>query len=320
MLSNDDVWDCYQRWLAGKQRSPVTVAHYRFTLRDFWSTPKRQGRTWADVGPDDLERFLERICHRHRRHDGRALARNSRAAYSRRVLHFYRWATDHGLLARNPFVDVEPVARARPQASRRTLALDKVAKLLRATATDRRLWIMVALGYYQLLRVGEIVRLSVDDIDLEAPDALLRVQGKGGQETWMALNPTLLPHLRGYLDWLADAYGVAGWQELPAGTALVSSRTQPGRHLSPSYGSQLLAEVMLPVVGQTAHALRHTGASALRTATGSNLLAIQQAGRWRSAESVRVYLDDQPHLVAGFLAQLPDPLSGQADLDGDRGG
>jgi len=295
-LSNRQVWSRYRDWHLDQRHSPATVRHYRVVLHDFWAT--LAPRPWSEVRRRDLDRWLDRRCRPHQAHAGQPLARNTRAAYSRRVLRFYTWASARRLLpGRNPFEDVAPErwAARRPRA----LPLDSVAALLHWLADDPRLYLMVCLGYYQMLRVGEIVRLSVEDVRLDTVTPMLRVQGKGGQETWMALNRALVPHLRAYL---------AG---RPPNGPLIENRRRPGAHLSAGYGAELAARALRPLVGDSLHALRHTGATALRDATGWNLLVVQRALRHASAASTQGYLDDAPELLAGFLELLPDPLERQ---------
>jgi len=305
VLSNSAVWGRFREWLQMQQSSPHTIRHYHTILWDFWAELEhskvtgpdghKMPRAWHQPRPRDLDRWLGRQCRPGKRNGGQPLARSSRAAYSRRVLSFYRWASRKRLLpGRNPLEDV--VAVRRPARQPRALPLGDVGALLHWWADDPRISMMICLGYYQLLRVGEIVALSVEDFHLRADPPIVRVQGKGGREAWMPVNPALLPYLRAYL---------AG---RPTNGPLIANLRYPGEHLSARYASHLLATAMRPVVGETGHALRHTGARQLRLLT-SDIRAIQEALRHASIASTEIYLQDEPVMLAGLLARLPNPLA-----------
>lgn len=293
VMSNSAVWGHYRDWLIGKQRSPVTISEYYRTLRDLFGylhTQKVTGpdgakvpRQWHQVRPQDYYRWLDR-----------PLARNSQHTYSKRVLHFYRLAArKRWLPGRNPLADIDPV---RPAARKpRALPLDSVG-LLFAQLTDLRLNMMVQLAYYQLLRIGEICRLSVEDLDFSSVPPMMRIQGKGDQETWMDINSALVPGLRA---WLVSR---------PPTGPLIPNYTHPGEHLDPKYASHLLAVAMRPIVGDSAHALRHTAATELLAATDENIRKVQVALRHGSIKSTEGYVLTRPGRLVAWLDLLPDPL------------
>jgi integrase len=310
VLSNGGVWGRYLEWMIAQGHKRATIEHYDTIIHSFWTeleTAKVTGpdgrkhpRQWHQARPKDLERWLDRACQPGNANAGAAKSRNTRAAYSRRVLHVYAWAFAKRLLpGRNPFEDVRPAkwAARRPRA----LKLSKVGELLVELADDHRLRMMVMIGYYQMLRVGEICRLSVEDFRFDVDPPLVRVEGKGGVEKWMAVSEALVPILRVYL------------LTRPPNGPLIPNHNHPGEHLDPGYASHLLARAMRPVVGDSGHALRHTGARELRLLT-QDVRAVQEALRHASLSSTEVYLQEEPVLLARLLAQLPDPLAqdGQA--------
>lgn len=295
VLSNHAAWARYREYLIGKQASPVTIREYRLTLLDLWSfleTRKVTGpdgqkvpRAWHQVRPRDFHAWL-----------GRPLARNSQATYSKRVLHFYDLASrKRWLPGRNPLADVEPV---RPAARKpRALPLAKVGELLVALADDRRLHMMAMICYWQLLRIGEVCRLSVEDLDWTSDPPIMRIEGKGDREAWMDISPGLIPGLRAYL------------LTRPSTGPLIPNHQRPGQHLDPNYAACLLAKRMRPIVGDSAHALRHTAATELLEATGENIRQVQVALRHDSIKSTEGYVKTRPGRLVGWLAQLPDPLA-----------
>lgn len=296
ILSNQQAWLKFKADLDARGASPRTVHVYRVPLKDFWQQiEQRKGGAWYHATPADFKRYLERRCKPGTRNAGQPLARNTRAHYSDRILRFYAWATQTGLLPRNPLVGcvAERWARSRPRA----LRLEQVATALELL--DGRERVMCALGYYQMLRVGEMARLSVEDVHLTGRVPLIRIQGKGGYEDWMDVTPALVPILRAYL------------ATKPPSGPLLENYARPGAHLSADYCARLLARALRALVGDTGHALRHTGATELLIATGDNVYVVQQALRHRTLKATQVYLAARPGRLAGQLARLPDPLKAE---------
>jgi integrase len=174
------------------------------------------------------------------------------------------------------------------------LPVSAVGELLVELASDRRLVMMVILMYQQGLRVGEVCRLSVEDIALGADPPRIRIDGKGGQEDWMPLSAALIPGLRA---WLLTR---------PSSGPLIPNYRFAGEHLSARYGATLLAAAMRPVVGDSGHALRHTGATQLARLTRDPFI-VQAFLRHANLGTLSVYVGGAPGLAAA-LARLPDPL------------
>lgn len=302
VLSNKAVWKRYEQWLLGQPCRAATIRHKRTILRGFWSYLERRKppRAWHEGTPEDLRRWLDQPCQPGGPNAGEARSRNTRASYSRHALVFYRWATDARLLARNPFQGV----RAERWAARRPRALDLsvVGKLLAELEDDRRLHMIAMICYWQALRIGEVARLSVEDIDLHKARPVMRIEGKGGVEEWMEISPGLLGGLRA---WLLTR---------PPTGPLIPNYQCPGRHLDPKYIAHLFAKATRPVVGDSAHALRHTHATELYEATG-DIRKVQLALRHASVTSTEGYVKTRPGQLLAWLAQLPDPTAGAKELE-----
>lgn len=124
---------------------------------------------------------------------------------------------------------------------------------------------------------------------------MLRVEGKGGREDWVPLNPALIPGLRAFL------------LTRPASGPLIPNLRFPTEHLSPRYAAGLLARAMRPVVGDSGHALRHTAATQLRRLTHDPYL-VRDALRHSNLQQQGVYVGADLELLADALGKLPDPL------------
>jgi integrase/recombinase XerC len=120
---------------------------------------------------------------------GQADAGLSRTTLARRgaaVRAFYAWASDTGLIEANP---AARLASARPASALPTVlsSADMTTMLEAAEAKasggdpiEIRDWAAAELLYATGMRVGELVGVDVDDIDVS--ERLVRVMGKGGKE------------------------------------------------------------------------------------------------------------------------------------------
>lgn len=295
VLSNHHVWRRYEQWLLESRHSRNTIDHYSTVLHGFWGylERRRPPRAWHQARPKDLQGWLNQPCRAGGPNAGHPRSRNTCASYSRHAKNFYAWASKRRLLpGRDPFAEFTPVrwAARRPRA----LELSVLGKLMVEIADDQRLWLMAMLAYYQLLRIGEIARLSVEDLLLDNATPMVRVQGKGDREVWMPLNPALVGPLRAFL-----------LTRPPTGPLIPNYRC-PSEHLGPTYAAHLLARAMRPITGDSAHALRHTGAQQLRLLTKDPFL-LQEALRHASLTTVEAYVKREPQLVAEALARMPRP-------------
>ena len=163
-------------WMVAERgRSPNTVGAYRRDLRTYASWLGQRGLTLAEVTGPVIEDYLA-----HLRSQGRAPSSIARALVVVRCLH--RFLSQEGHLEADPSFGVE--APRVPQGLPRALAEEEVASLIAAVvghdAIARRDRAMLELLYGAGLRISELVRLSLPDLDLGG--GLLRAFGKGSKE------------------------------------------------------------------------------------------------------------------------------------------
>jgi integrase len=280
-LPSTAAWERYVLLLRRRRRSQETIDLYRVVLRELWAFLADQHHDWRQVTPELVDAWL----------DSQVRAAWTRNTYGRVVRRFYACAVSRGWLdGPNPLEDWTPPPAPPPRP--RALPLDAIGELL--AVVDPRIRMMVLLGYFQALRVGEIVRLSVEDLALGADPPMIRIDGKGGKQVWMPLSPALVGPLRTFL------------LLRPARGPLIPNHRDPDRHLHPKYAAHLLASVMRPVVGDSGHALRHTAARQLRRQTHDPFL-VRDALRHAGLGSLEFYTQD-PETLAAALGLLPDPL------------
>ena len=161
--------------LAEKGRSANTLGAYRRDLRAYVGWLAGRGLTLAEVGPPTIEDYVASLRHR-----GRAPASVARALVAVRCLH--RFLSLEGYLGSDPAAGVE--APRVPQGLPKALSEEEVASLIAAVvgndAVARRDRAMLEVLYGAGLRISELVRLSLPDVDLD--QGVLRAMGKGSRE------------------------------------------------------------------------------------------------------------------------------------------
>ncbi len=178
--------------LAEKGRSANTLGAYRRDLRTYVAWLHARQLTLADVTGPTIEEYVV-----HLRGEGRAASSVARALVVVRCLH--RFLSLEGYLGADPASGVE--APKVPQGLPRALAESDVASLISAVvgndALARRDRAMLEVLYGAGLRISELVRLSLSDLDLQA--GVLRAFGKGSKERVVPVAGMALEALEAWL-------------------------------------------------------------------------------------------------------------------------
>ena len=266
--TSDDVIDRFLVELsASRGLSDHTCRAYAGDVRHLVAFAARRGTAWDDVDLATLRAWLAAMV----------TAGLSRATVARRgaaVRTFYAWAAREGLVPQDPalrLVAAHPGSRV-PTA----LGADPVTRLLdaargRAESGDPgalRDWAALELLYATGVRVGELVGVDVDDLDVDG--RLLHVVGKGGKERVV---PVGLPAVAAARTWLAD--GRPRLATPTSGPALLLG-ARGGRLDQRQLRSAVHAAAAAAGVDDVApHGLRHTAATHLLHG-GSDLRSVQE--------------------------------------------
>jgi site-specific recombinase XerD len=195
-----------------------------------------------------------------------------------------------------------PVARIpRPRAQRKLPVVLSRQELRRLFAALRNLKhrAIVMLVYASGLRVGEVVRLKVSDIDSRRRLIHVR-QSKGRKDRYVVLSDVALITLRQY--WLA--YRPRDWL-FPGG--------RPGRHLNERSVQKVVqqARARARIRKQfSVHTLRHSFATHLLEG-GTDLRYIQELLGHKSTKTTQIYT----HVSRRNLAQIESPLDRLMDRE-----
>jgi integrase/recombinase XerD len=177
-----------------------------------------------------------------------------------------------------------------PQRLPVTLSADEVRRLLDAASTLRER-AMMEIAYSGGLRLGEVLRLKVTDID--SGRMVIRVErGKGGKDRQVMLATSLLETLRAY------------WKQRKPRTWLFPG--QGGKPLHPTMvqraftAAKRAARIDKPV---SFHSLRHSFATHLME-SGVNVRTIQALLGHRSLGTTERYT----HVAGAYLRETRSPL------------
>jgi site-specific recombinase XerD len=179
----------------------------------------------------------------------------------------------------------------RPKTLPAVLSAEEVLRLF-AALPDNRYRTLVRTAYACGLRIGEVVRLRVADID--SPRGVLMVrQGKGRKDRQVPLSPGLLAELRAYwrryrpVDWLFPGQ-------------------KRGQHLHQGALQRVFARIVRPLgfrKGVSMHTLRHSYATHMLEA-GVDVVTLQHLLGHRDLSTTARYL----HVSTQHLQRAPSPL------------
>lgn len=278
----DDVWiNKFRSHLAtDRDASIYTRRNYRQALEEFWRWHKEERQTppaWEKLQRDDFRSFV------------RFLGRQqlSRAAIQLRfsaLRTFYKFQIRHGAVATMPIKGLAlpklekrlPKYLTREQMGELLIAPLKVLDRPKSKSAGRPVSVAACFRdvailetiYSCGLRVSELSGLRVEDVD--APEQLVRVRGKGRKERLVPIGAPALQAIERYWSLLPDR---------PAGiTPVFQSETKARSPVSTAMVARRLKQY-LALAGLdpalTPHKLRHSYATHLLDA-GADLRSVQE--------------------------------------------
>jgi integrase/recombinase XerC len=267
---------------AGCNRSPHTVRAYLTDVRSLLEHASRLGHNdLRGIDVRVLRSWLAKLTS-----TGRARATMARRASAARV--FTAWAARRGLLEADPAVALGTVKRRLDLP--RVLRQEEAAELMERAAANAgygtpaglRDRAILELLYATGIRVGELARLDIDDIDRARQ--LVRVIGKGDKERRV---PIGRPACRALDDWL-----------LRGRPALATDRSGPALFLGVR-GGRVDQRAVRSLVHAHArdvpgapdiapHALRHSAATHLLEG-GADLRSVQELLGHSSLATTQIY-------------------------------
>ncbi|GAB3272049.1 tyrosine recombinase XerC [Microbacterium lacusdiani] len=264
-----------------RRLSPATVRAYRNDLRDLQATIGD-----LELRDVDLEHLREWLWQATKRGDERStLARRTSSARA-----FFRWAHEEELVPADPSLRLVAPKRGRtlPHVAAAEALGGVLDRLGQAAAEGDPVALrdhaLLELLYGSGIRVSELCRLDVDDLDLDRATA--RVLGKGSRERVVPFGAPAQRALGAYLIRGRPALAARGAGAGPA----VFLGVRGGR-MGPRAVYDLVTREVGPVVGSSAvgpHTLRHSAATHLLDG-GADLRAVQELLGHASLGTTQIY-------------------------------
>ena len=274
-----------------KNASPHTCRGYQNDLEEFENFLKSSGIYLSPAGEIEMEK-VDRIAIRkylsflHRKNKKSSIARKVSTLRS-----FYKYLTREHLVPSNPAksVSTPKVEKLLPT----TLTVDEAFRLMESPAEKSRLRDRAILEflYSSGIRVGELVGLNVNHLDLEL--GIVKVMGKGRKERIVPVGVKAIEALKAYLEERGDLDG-----EEPLFLNL-----RGGRLTARSVGRLVKKYTRRSGIFRkvSPHSLRHTFATHLLDA-GADIREIQEMLGHASLSTTQRYI----HLSLGKLMEVYD--------------
>jgi len=314
-LPDATVRDFGDRWLASKKAevSDATHVFYDIAYRKFLKHlgPKADSALFK-VTKDDIQRWRDGMAEK--------LAPTTVNHNLKFIRMFFAAAKREGNVADNPAEDV-PILKRTVKTTRRPFTLAELKTLLKAADTEWRS--MILFGLYTGQRLGDIARLSWDQIDLEAKEIRLQTS-KTGRHQKIPIPPPLLKHievlrkgksgepfLHPRAEDIVDTQGKTGslsvqFHKLMAEAGIVKAKKHRKNEKEEMEENPKARRGEAKV---SFHSLRHTTTSLLKNAGVSPAIAEEFVGH-DSAEMNRVYTHIELEAMKKAAGLLPDVTAG----------
>jgi len=285
-----------ERFLRSLDVSPNTARTYREALKSF--TRWLEDQSYPQLDPATLKAYRDWLK------DHRAA--NTALTYWAALRRFFSFAVAEGLIARNPVDGVKGLRR--PQGHlRRDLTRAELRALFdaidRSTEIGKRDFAMISLMVRGGLRIIEVQRANVGDLEVRRGRKILRIWGKGRDERdeFIVLAE---PVERALLEYLACREEPAAEAPLFARVGRKRDQRLSTRHIRRRITHYLeLAGIKTPKT--TAHSLRHSFVT-LAIEGGASLVETQAAARHRSIQTTMTYFHEH--------GRLKDPVEDKIEI------
>ena len=278
-------------YMPARNFAEKTRLDYHHDLSDLLLFLERLGRVRLDqVALGDLEAYLAEL-------DRRSLAGASRKRKTYAIKSFFAFLYRSGGIVRD--VSERLIPPRTEQKEPRFLSKAEYEDLLRACSHHPRDAAIIELLLQTGLRLSEVTRLAVHDVELPArigrdAEALgrLHILGKGRKERWIPLNYKVCRALRTWLEMRPQG----------ANAALFISKFRQG--LGPRAIQHLVGKYLQEagIRGASVHTLRHTFATH-HVAQGTSLRTVQEVLGHADLKTTSIYVQLAQEAVKRELQQ-----------------
>lgn len=170
--------------------SPKTIEYYEATLRHM---DRSLAKPYTQIESDDLRRYLN--DYETKRGSSKVTIDNIRRIMSS----FFSWLEDEDYIVKSPVRRIRRIKTA--QLAKETLSEEELEALRDACESKRDLAVVDLLASTGM-RIGELIRLNVADVNLQERECI--VTGKGNKQRPVYFDARAKLHLAEYLETRAD--------------------------------------------------------------------------------------------------------------------
>lgn len=260
----------------------ITLKGYGTGLKSFMNWLLSNGIT--QPARDDVKQYRDYL-------DNNQFTAGTRASYLRVVKHFFKWTASEGLYP-NIADNIKGAKVSQDNTKKEAFDTDDFRAVLagieRDTVTGKRDYAIILLSTVCALRIIELNRANIEDLQTVRGSCRLYIQGKGHDEKddYVKIVPEVAAAIQDYLD---TRPGAKRTDPLFVGT---SNRAKGARLSEPSLS--VVIKSRFKAAGfdckkLTAHSLRHTGVTTLLRANGGNIQQAQRYARHKNLNTTLIY-------------------------------
>ena len=287
------VTELLDRFFASLHVKDITEHAYSVCLKCFleWTTENCTGFPTEE----DIENYKKWLAMPHAKRNGNGetitFAADTQARYMRAVKRFFAWAVRKHLCAENPAEEVHGAKVKRDNTKRdafeRTDALALLDSIDRSTDTGKRDYAMILLSMTAGLRIIEMQRANIGNMETMSNEPVLYIQGKGHDEAddYKKIEPRTYNAIMEYL-----ATRKRTNKDAPL-FASVGNRSREQRLTEPAISAMIKNRMKKAGYDNhklSAHSLRHTSIT-LGLELGMTIQEAQQHARHASPETTGIY-------------------------------
>ena len=186
---SDDSEDLLKRFISTKRlegRSERTLTYYQMTIKTMLDSLNKNVRA---ITTDDLRQYLSDYQESHN------VCNMSVDNIRRNLSTFFNWLEDENYILKSPMKRIHKIKT--DKVIKETYS-DETLELLRDNCNNLRDLAIIDLLSSTGMRVGELVRLNINDIDFENRECV--VFGKGNKERPVYFDARTKIHLRNYIN------------------------------------------------------------------------------------------------------------------------
>jgi len=278
--TDNDLLTRFEKYLMKLGLSPATVVNYLADMRGVarWCVESGRGYSLLNLTTEDVRTYCQYL------RGERGLSPATVNRHLQAIRKFCDFARQVNLMESNPAAEVRPIRV--PPTSRRALDADEIARLLEAAQAGRPSLVKRDYAIIQLLlqtgiKVGELTKLQLADIELTDSRGTLTVKGnEGNHHRRIPLNTPACQALQEYLRVRPPSPGVKHLFLSQEGNS-ISARTV--QRLVNAYTRAA------DLTGVSAHTLRYTFATSMLEEIGDVATVANLLGH-RSVETTLRYI------------------------------